>query len=252
MLTVVTGWSPRGYQEYGQRFAETFARFVAPDVRLVVYGEEPVQLPRGEFRTLDCIPGCTAFINRHRAEPAANGRMVLPTWKPRAAALGYNWRFDAVKFCRQAFIPLDAAERLSEKDDPQYLAWFDGDVVWHRWTSAAMITGLLPEDFDVAYLGRGAKHSEIGFQLYRIRGTGGAYPLLERFEAVYRNDEVFTLKEWHSAFAWDHARIASRVRGWDLTPNGSGHVWHQSPLAAFSDHLKGERKAYGRSPERRR
>jgi len=235
-LTVITGWNPEGYVQYGRRFAETFHRHVSPDVDLIVYGEEPVKLPRGEFRRLDAIPGCVEFLMRHD-NPRGRGREVQPNWKPSAREAGYNFRFDARKFSRQGFIPLHAA--LSLGGDDQMLAWFDGDVVFTRDVPRGTLQGLLPAGADVAYLGRGEKHSEIGFQIYRIPA---ALRMLLAFSRLYESDEVFALKEWHSAYCFDEARRRTATRGHDLTPGGSGHVWQQSPLRAFSDHLKGKRK----------
>lgn len=259
MLTVITGWSPSGYLEYGQRFAETFDRFWPKDVQLVVYGEEPVPLPRGEFRRLDVIPGCMEFLQRHD-NPIARGRApredLRAKWKPKWLQLGYSFRFDAWKFCRQGFIPYHAAGELGLKysvplgQQRPLLCWLDGDVVTHAKVPAGVIEGLLPPGKAVAYLGRGAKHSEIGFQLYDVIK---AWPMLEMFSKIYSTDSIFRYKEWHSAYAFDEAREAMLPRElWhDLTPGGEGHVWHQSPLCAFTDHLKGDRKAKGRSHERK-
>jgi hypothetical protein len=241
-LTVVTGWSPAGFAEYGHRFAAGFARYWPPDVDLVVYGEEPVALERGEFRRLDSIPGCSDFLFRHRDRDMARGRSPAPHWKPKAHALGYNWRHDAWKFCRQEFIPAAAARACHT----EFLAWFDGDVVFFDWPPAShVITQLLPPDRSVAYLGRHPKWSEIGFQLYRLPA---AMPMLEEFSRLYSSDEVFALKESHSAFVFDTALARFPGMGWDLTPGGRGHVWLDSPLAHFSEHMKGSRKS-GFSPE---
>lgn len=249
-LTVVTGWSPAGYLEYGRRFAETFAQFWPKDVDLIVYGEEPVKLPRGEFRTLDRIPGCMEFLLRHNNR-VARGKVPAigfeNRWKPKHKLEGYNFRFDAWKFCRQGFIPENAASGTNLNEGRSLLCWLDGDVVTHTRVPAGFINGLLPEGSAVAYLGRGLKHSEIGFQLYDL---SRAWPMLQDFAAIYRTDEVFTLKEWHSAFVFDEARRRSRVRAHDLTPQGYGHVWHQSPLRMYMDHLKGDRKKLGKSNER--
>jgi hypothetical protein len=253
-LTVCTGWSPAGYEQYGRRFAESFHRYVDPAVDLVVYGETPVKLPRGAFRTLREIPGCWEFLQRHDT-PVARGQVPTEAtrkhWKPSHIEAGYSFRFDAWKFCRQGFIPDHAAMILAQRTPAdQLLAWFDGDVVFHAPITAAALAGLLPPGKDVAYLGRGAKHSEIGFQLYRIPA---ALPMLAAFRETYSTDAVFDLKEWHSAFVFDHARRTTGARGHDLTPGGYGHVWHQSPLRAFSDHLKGDkRKIKGKSDERTR
>lgn len=252
-LTVMTGWSPSGWKEYGQRFAETFDRFWDADVRLVVCGEDPRELPNSshrawEFHPLTNIPGLVEFIEGHQ-HLNFHGRLKLPQhhWKERARAIGYNWRYDAVKFCRQAFIPEYVASMCRAGD---HLAWLDGDVVTHARVSASDITDLLPADKSIAYLGRGAKHPEIGFQLYRV-GTASRVMLAE-FRRLYSSGEIFDLREWHSAYAW--AEALKRTGGGlaeDLTPGGSGHVWHQSPLRGFTDHLKGDRKKSGRSPERR-
>lgn len=261
MLTVCTGWSPAGWIEYGQRFATTFDRYWPKDVRLVVYGEQAVPLPRGEFRLLSQIDGCMEFLQRNDnaiARGQVPGVGFESKWKPKHRAAGYNFRFDAWKFCRQGFIPFDAfmgCDPNAAGSERELLCWLDGDVVTHAPVPRGFIEGLLPEGKDVAYLGRGQKHSEIGFQLYDItgldRGEGPAARMLEAFREIYASDEVFTLKEWHSAYVFDEARRRTGVAGHDLTPGGEGHVWHQSPLRAMTDHLKGKRKAKGRSDERR-
>lgn len=253
MLTVCTGWSPRGWTEYGERFAETFDKFWDPDVRLIVYGEEPRPLPgksgrQWEFRPLP--PGCQAFLDRH-PEPVYHGRERFPDhpWKERAIANAYNWRFDVCKFSRQGFIPLDALRSCQPGD---HLVWLDGDVVTHRQVDARNITGLLRPDKSIAYFGRWPKHPEIGFQLYRVEPPAIAFLMM--FEQLYVRDTVLLLKEWHSAYAWAEAmRMVDpdHRHAQDLTPGGSGHVWHQSPLRQWTDHLKGDRKKSGRSPERR-
>lgn len=255
MLTVCTGWSPTGWNQYGKRFAETFDQFWTRDVRLVVYGEEPRELPnaRGrivEFHSLLEIPALCRFIIDHQMSLRAHGREWMPQheWKPRALMAGYNWRYDAVKFSRQAFIPLQVLLTCTEGD---YLAWLDGDVVTHAPVAERFITDLLPPDKDVAFLGRGRKHPEIGFQLYRVNAS--TMKMLKLFRAIYETHQVFDFPEWHSAYIWNEAlqRTIPTDRQRDLTPGGSGHVWHESPLRFWTDHLKGDRKGKDRSPEAR-
>lgn len=238
MLTVCTGWSPSGWREYGEAFATTFARHFSIDAELVAYVEEPVPLPRGECRAVLDVPGCREFIEKYRGDPRANGRDVQPDWKPAAKARGYHFRWDAWKFCRQGFIPLDAAKRCKT----EYLAWFDADVVMLADVQAREIAQLLPEGYAVAYLGR-LKWSEIGFQLYRLPD---ALPMLEQFAAYYRDETVFDLHEWHSAFVFDRAREVSGVKALSLTEGRAGDVWPYTPLARFSTHLKGDQKQHAR------
>lgn len=261
-LTVCTGWSPEGWGQYGRRFLESFERYWPADVGLIVYGEDECSPQlydyavtqrritsgrRFSFVPLSHIPGCAEFLERHRDNLAARGRLKLPQhhWKERAVKAGYNWRFDAWKFCRQGFIPEDAAQRAGT----DFLCWLDGDVVTQRpLASANVITGLMPKSKAIAYLGREPKHPDIAFQLYDLRfhHMGGVDPwrMLAQFAEFYRSDEVFKLGEWHSAYVWQvtvgRAMFPTAVH--NLTPGGSGHVWQQSPLRAWGDHLKGDRK----------
>jgi hypothetical protein len=253
-VTVCTGWSPRGWLEYGKTFKRTFREFWPESVEGEAYVEElAAGTVRGDTsfveRSLWDCSGMSEFLQRHEHEPVANGRefRVGHNWKHGDLAKGYSFRYDAVKFSRQCFIPETAAARLPDGD---ILVWLDGDVVTHSPVPSGFIEGLVG-DSDGVYLGRGRKHSEIGFWAMRLGGHTRA--MLGALASWYRTSSVFELKEWHSAFVWDHTRRAAEANGArfaDLTPNGHDHVWHQSPLAAYTDHLKGGRKALGRSPER--
>lgn len=253
-LTVCTGWSAAGYRLYGRRFVEGFNRFWPATVDLVAYVEEPCDMGRHSYRLLSEIPGCMEFLDRHRGKPMPNGRLQTASWKENARSLGYNWRFDAWKFSRQGFIPWHAAQRAMTP----LLCWLDGDVVTTAAVADQTIEKMLPADKAIAYLGREPKHPDIAFQLYRIIGRGGAFAqaVLHRFSQLYASDAVFELPEWHSAYVWKH--VVDRTDPgpgatppvYNLTPGGHGHVWQQSPLRAFSDHLKGNRKGY-EHPEQR-
>lgn len=232
-LTVCTGWSPSGWIEYGRKFAESFAKFWPSSVDLVVYGEEPVELPRGEFRRLNTIPGAAEFRAKYADDAKANGRVPG----------GYNFRWDAWKFSPQGFIPQHAAQHCQT----EYLCWLDGDVETFTRIRDGFIQELLPDKACVAYLGRN-QHSEIGFQLYRLPD---AMPLLDEFARMYRSGDLFRLREWHSAYVWDHARKVSGVRAHSLS-SGKGHVWFRTPLGSVMDHKKGKRKATGSEERRKR
>ncbi len=250
-ITVCTGWSPSGWLEYGRKFWESFARYWPQSVDLIVYGEDgrlpPGGGPNMRMHPLSDIPGAAEFRAKWKDDAEANGRKVLSTWKPVRKKEGYNFRFDAWKFSPQGFIPLAAYNESKS----EFLVWLDGDVITHSPVTEKMITPLLPDDKEIGFLGRGDKHPDIAFQIYR-RGVP-AMDFLERFSDAYESGSVFDLKEWHSAYVWKTILDDHWAEwGHDLTPGGTGHVWHQSPLAHWGDHLKGKRKDAGRSPERRR
>lgn len=249
MLTVVTGWSPKGFEEYGRRFADTFAKYWPSEVELVVYGEKACYLPRGSFRLLSEIEGCQQFIDRHSLDRYANGRSPVSCWKPRERELGYSFRTDAVKFSRQGFIPHDAAEHCATR----YMMWLDGDVVTHAGVDLdELLDAVAPRAGKaISYLGREPKWPDIAFQLYDLGPTySRPRSFLRAFRDAYASDQVLTLPQTHSAYVWHHLAGEYRDILHNVTPAGAGHVWMQSPLAKWTDHLKGDRKKAGRSVER--
>jgi len=246
--TIATSWSPFGFQHYGHQFAATFAALWPPDVSLVAYVEAHQNLDRIECRFTTECDGLAAFIERHKDDPAAHGRVFRPGWRLAERQKGYSFRTDVVKFATQLFIPEAAAKHLP---DGEILVWFDADVVTHRAVPEGFIESLIG-DADVCYLGRPGTHSEIGF--WAVRLSPMTRDFLQLLADQYRTDAVFKLREWHSAFVWDYVRKDRELAGMrsrNLTPNGRNHVWMQSPLRLYLDHLKGKRKVLGRSPERR-
>jgi hypothetical protein len=251
-VTVTSGWHPAGYSLYGRNFADGFAKFWPAAYGLAVYTEEPVTLPKGECRSLWDCPGVAEFIARHKNNPEACGKKANKLWRPKHIGRDYNFRFDAVKFCKQLFIPAHAASRAGADD---IIVWLDGDVKTDAKVPDAFVEGVIGEA-DLVYLGRNGYHSELGFWACRNNERGRLF--MNGLASCFITDAVFKLSEWHSAWVFDHVRAAQSARKRDplralnLTPNGAGHVWMQSPLRAFSDHLKGVRKAIGSSPERKR
>lgn len=246
MIKVCSGFSPSGFKEYGKRFLETFHKHWPGDTDLVVYTEEPVEMPRGACRSLwDCW-GVAQFIQRNRGNPERCGTKQHAKWKPRYIGRPYNFRFDAVKFSRQCFIPEAAAHDM---DDGDILVWLDADVVTFADVPTDAIANLLG-DKDIVFLGRHGTHSEIGFWAVRLNYRTREF--LAMFADTWRSDKVFELEEWHSAFVFDWCRRHCSMKEHNLTPMGRGHVWHDSELSKWTDHLKGiQRKQLGASPERK-
>jgi hypothetical protein len=243
-MRIITGWSPSGWLQYGQRFLSSFERYWPNDVELNVYVEElsPIGNTRHSVRQvlLDQIQGCVEFIEKYRNDKRANGEEVQASWKDSCRASGYNFRFDAWKFCRQGFIPYHAAQDMQSG----ILCWLDGDVVTTSAVPTGWIESLIPEYAAVSYLGREPKHSEIGVQIYRLPR---AMSILRDFSDLYRTEAVFELKEWHSAYVFDQARRMNKdIPVHNMTPGGNGNVWLQSPMIRHTDHLKGKRKGKAR------
>jgi len=252
-ITVCSGFSPQGRLQYGERFLRTFHQFWPASVSLAVYVEQSDaaldRLGQGAIRSLWDCEGMRAFLTRHEPDPVKNGRAPHPGWKSKDHRAGYSFKFDAVKFSRQCFIPEQAALACADGD---ILVWLDADVVSFKPVPDGFVEGLLGEA-DGCYLGREYKHSEIGFWAVRLSPRTRAF--LAMLAGTYRSDDIFKLGEWHSAYAWDYCRKIAESAGAkfkNLTPGGHDHVWVTSPLFKCLDHMKGEaRKAAGMSAERR-
>jgi hypothetical protein len=258
-VTVVTGFSPEGLNEYGWNFIKSFCENWPVEVMLVMYVEAPIfdirltpidkfiggKRRRVEIRLLLEARGCAEFIARHKDNPAACGTDVQSNWKERERDEGYNFRFDAVKFCRMAMFAADAARKI---EPGRILVWLDGDVMTKRPVPENFVEGLIG-DHEVCYLGREPKHPDTAFVAFQDEGLAVA----RHWGNIYEDDAVFHLPETHSAFVLRCVMKGMENLGLDalnLTPKGRGHVWFQSPLAQYMDHLKGQkRKRRGRSKE---
>lgn len=243
MIRVCSGFSPSGRVQYGDRFLSSFDHYWPKEVDLKVWVEEDMPMPRGAYRDLWSIPGATA-VRDLTANPLMSGRQATEKWKPKCRQLGYNFRFDAAKFWKQILIPSAAAQDM---DDGDTLVWLDADVV-----TIAPVPHNFPARLlkvaDLCFLGREPKHSEIGFWAVVISPDTRFF--LETIANFYRSGEFAELKEWHSAFVWDHVRRSFEAGGRLVSrnlcsPGARGHVWPQTELSIYTRHDKGPRKPRG-------
>lgn len=228
-LTWGTAW-----ERYGQKFAESFAKYWPHSVDLTLVSDVERKLPRGEVKPLKDIVGVTSFRFRWKDVPSANGFMT----GVKVDANGYSWRHDAVKWMPQALAPMAV---LYSMHDGDIFVWMDADTETTSEVPKGWVQDLLGV-CDVACLQRSGTHTEIGF--YAMRVNDRTRFALERFAGFYRTDHVFKLKEHHSAYVFDRAiEDIPGLRVRNLNPGGGkGHVWPQSPLAAHISHFKGKRK----------
>lgn len=246
MIRVCSGVHPAGYLAFGARFLETFDRHWPADIDLKFYTEQPVEVPRGECRSLWDCDGAKAFAARHAMNIAAHGR-AEHYLRPKEVRAGYSYRFDAVKFFKQLMIPEHAATDMADGD---ILVWLDADVISHADVPAGTIEGFLRKT-DLVFFGRENFHSDIAF--WAVRLGPAARMFLASCAGTYRSDAVFKLPEHHSAHVFDHCRRRYEAAGGksrNLTPGGHGAVWLQSPLAPFAVHLKGKLKAHADDPQK--
>ena len=258
MSVVVTTFPIEDYELYGKKFISTFTKHWPKDYRLIVYTDEMVDVPRGECILIkDACPAIQQFIDRNKDDPKKCGREKVKGWKAKHIQKGYNYKFDSIKWVYQAMVPYYAYTRhvisrngMMAKSNDEYFIWMDGDVYTKRKISKYFIPKLL-DGHSIAYLGRENTHTECGFIAFSINPSAGK--LIFDWFKLFASDEIFKKPYWNSAHAFDYALEYSTSRRvgdpLNLTPGLNGHVWHKCILGTYMDHLKGNRKELGYSPE---
>lgn len=216
MLTfdAVTTYAERHWEEHARRCVETFAQHWG-DTQLRTYTDGRLE---------DSSDWLVEFKQRHRHRPT------------------HNYRFDAIRFAHKV-AAIEQAFRLGTSD---VLVWIDADCVTHAPVDAGWLTGMLG-DADFGYLRRARKYPECGFML--IRRSRGGVDLVREVVRMYRTDALFELPEWHDCLAFDRARQGLGIRSVSLSGDAedTAHPLVNGPLGARLDHLKGKRKAAGKS-----
>ncbi len=249
--TIVTGFSGKGYDEYGKRFLDSFRKYNSGfDLHLYTDGVLPISMPLVKQYQQDQIKGLPQFLARWDKDKAATGCGEVGGWNKKECLNKYSYRYDAAKFCKMVYTMWSAAHLIvdsAEIPGSQYMIWLDGDTVVRKFIPVDLPTKALPDEYDFAYLGREPKHTETGFLVFKLPEC---LPILDSWVEFYDKDLFFQQKEWHSAFLFDRAREKHPgIKGFNLTPGGRGHVIHQCFVGTIFDHTKGRRKTKGRSPE---
>ncbi len=229
MISVVTTFSPKGYEVYGRKMIEAFAEHWPEDIKLYAFheGDKPKGASeRAIWVSLDSDKDRETFIREHADKDQRE-----------------DYRFRPVRYSHKVF-----AQTAAPRDG--YSIWLDGDTITQNKVTDDILTDILPPEGKIAsYLGRPYyRHSETG-----MIGYGPiASPFLAEMRRVYTSGEVFKLPEWHDCAVFDHVRRKFERLGHrfhNLCPNAYGlNVFEQSPLAKVIRHNKGpDRKvrAYG-------
>jgi len=227
-VSVVTTFSPKGYEVYGRRMIESFKHW-PEDVELYAFyeGEKPSDASsRAIWKPLEADQDREEFI------VAYGGRDSL-----------HDYRFRPVRYSNKVWaytsMPNDGA-----------LIWLDADTVTVRDIDHDTIAKLLPPEGRVAsYLARPYyNHSETGF----IGFAPGQQEFLKEIRRIYTSGELFYLAEWHDCAAFDRAVAKFKRKGFEfhnLCPDARTlEVFEESPLADLILHNKGPKgkvAAYG-------
>jgi hypothetical protein len=261
MLIFITTLNKNLLEVYGYNFFNSFEKYANEDCALNVifegnFTDIKIKYKKISFITFDS-ESHKRFLKFYGGLYEARGLKIVEV---NTAFLGKqfktirDFRFDAIRFSYKVFA-INQARLSTEKNN---FVWIDADVICLRKFSASDIEPFMPlENQLMSYLGRDRfpqpdPYSECGFL-----GFNSHHPYLNDFlyemENLYTSGEIFSLKEWHDSWLWDHVRKKYEAKGVDFK-NISGsficteHPFINSGLGNFFDHLKGpERKKIGHS-----
>jgi len=197
-------------------------------------------------RNLNAVPEFTAFKNKWKNVPKANGDVSADPVRSRRRDAGKEFKWDAVRFSHKVYSIFDAAK----SSNSDYLIWMDADMVCHSPITLEQLDLFFTKD--LCFLGRRGKYSECGLYAMDLRSSA-MRDFLQKFQEYYDHAEngIFTLAEWHDSFVFDKIRELVPVDSLDWSKDlitGEGHPLINSAWGAYLDHLKGSRKQLGRSP----
>ena len=270
-IKVITSYKPGCWNEYAKKGIESMAEQFPKEIDLVVYAEE--QKPECKYDRIKWIdlntaePKLTAFKQRHKDDPVANGKLQTKVdgvrRVPELQTLGgadknkESFLWDAVRFSNKVICVVNG---LRNSEGYDYVVWIDADTFSFRPVPLDFFEKLLPINTMVTYLGRenpklndGGKYPECGFVGYNMK-----HPEIQNFindwENLYVTDEVFKLLEWHDSYVFWHLtkkyrqskNVAVNNIGYWVGVKGH-HVFVNSELGLYMDHMKGKRKQIGSS-----
>ena len=255
-LAVVTTFPPSKWNVYAKRMVESHIQHWPSDVKLHVYYEkEKPNLEHSKIIYIDIEkenPELVAFKNKHKNDPVANGETVeipggvrrLPDAGDKDKGKG-SFLWDAVRFAHKSFAVSHAIKNI----DTDYVLWLDADTYTFRAITKEFVFSLLPKNKLVNYLGR-VTYPECGWVCYNRR-----HPKITEFIntwiRLYTTDAIFKEVEWHDSYLfWQILNRVAPTEGVDIG-KGAGveglHVFINSILGDYIDHMKGKRKIKGKS-----
>jgi hypothetical protein len=256
-LSVVTTFPPNRWTAYAKRMLESHIAFWPEDVVLYAYYEK--QKPDLEHQKINFIdiedanPELVKFKQRHKNDPVANGEITeIPGGVKRDPKAGTNdkgkgsYLWDAVRFAHKTF----AVDHAIKNVGTDYVLWLDADTYTFRSIGKDFVFDLLPDDKLVNYLGRGDTYPECGWVCYNRRHAK-ITEFMSYWTDMYINDTIFNELEWHDSYLfWQCVQRIAPNDGVDIG-KGAGakghHVFINSVLGGYIDHMKGKRKVLGKS-----
>jgi len=242
-LSVFTSWHPTGYKKYGKQFIEGYNANWPKEVPLTIYAEDhqPDTLGNTQITVLDqrtTLPDLKAWQERHKDNPHAHG------YNKDKSKKSFLW--DASRFANKVY----ALWHFAETCGTDVFMWCDGDVRTHTQIPLEFLHSIAPNENQLAtYLGR-KTWPECGWMMFN-REHPEFKNLIEQWRWIYESDDIFNHIEYHDSFIFGELMEDFKSMGVQMNdlggPDQGGHIFINSVLGKYMDHLKGFRKEVGKS-----
>ena len=236
----VTSMNESYFQNIGFKMLDSYLINWPDTVKLNLYHEDNysyITNKKVELKNLyECEPTCKEFVERHQGRPDQQNKLELHK--------------GAVRFSYKTFSIINAATTSTA----DYLIWIDADTFTHSQITEEFLDELVDPDKYLTYLGRENNYSECGFVIYNLNHPVNQV-FMSAWRHLYEQDEVFKLDQWHDSYVFDQIRLTYEQEGIieniNLSPWGKDydHVFINSILGDYMDHMKGPRKDEGKSRE---
>ena len=235
-FSVITSLNQKYYDDVGYKMVKSFLEFWPEDIDLYIYSEEKINLGVKSERV--------KVIDLFEAQPTLKEFIARARKRPDAHLLQSSLKKGAIRFSYKSFAIVDGGLNLSA----DYIIWHDADMVTHKKVDAHFLDSLISENKYSVYLGRKNTYTETGFLIFNTTLPVNKI-FMENWRNIYITDEIYKLDEWHDCKCYDKLRIDLKTSDHNLSPWGKDydHVFINSVLGEYFDHLKGERKSEGAS-----
>ena len=241
-LSVFSTWHPSGYEKYGKLFVQGYTTNWPKEVPLTIYAEghtpdtdNPNVIVLDQASTL---PDLKAWQLRHKNNKHAHG------WNKDLSKKSFLW--DASRFANKVF----ALWHFANNCNTDIFIWCDGDVRTHTTLPLDFLQSIAPNENQLAtYLGR-KTWPECGWMMFNRKHPKFA-EFLDQWRWIYESDDIFEHAESHDSFIFGELVEDFRSMGVEFNDLGGsdqgGHIFINSVLGRYMDHLKGFRKEVGKS-----
>lgn len=241
-LSVFSTWHPSGYEKYGKLFVQGYTTNWPKEVPLTIYAEgHTPDTDNPNIAVLDqasTLPDLKAWQLRHKNNKHAHG------WNKDLSKKSFLW--DASRFANKVF----ALWHFTEQCNTDIFIWCDGDVRTHTPMTLEFLHSIAPSENQLAtYLGR-KTWPECGWMMFNRKHPKFA-EFIEQWRWIYESDDIFEHAESHDSFIFGELVEDFKSMGVEFNDLGGsdqgGHIFINSVLGRYMDHLKGFRKEVGKS-----